>query len=48
LADPTLPLLIGVGLDVREAVQMEDGYGGAALDLAARHAARSRDARLWG
>ncbi len=29
-ADPTLPLLVGVGIDVGEAVPVEDGFRGAA------------------
>jgi WD40 repeat protein/class 3 adenylate cyclase len=35
-ADPTLPLRIGVGIDVGEAVPVEDGFRGAALNTAAR------------
>jgi WD40 repeat protein/class 3 adenylate cyclase len=35
-ADPTLPLLIGVGIDVGEAVPVEAGFRGAALNTAAR------------
>jgi WD40 repeat protein/class 3 adenylate cyclase len=35
-ADPTLPLLVGVGIDVGEAVPVEDGFRGAALNTAAR------------
>ncbi|MFI5262450.1 MAG: hypothetical protein ACHQZR_07855, partial [Candidatus Limnocylindrales bacterium] len=34
--DPTLPLGVGIGLDAGEAVPVEDGYRGAALNLAAR------------
>jgi class 3 adenylate cyclase/tetratricopeptide (TPR) repeat protein len=34
--DPTLPLRIGIGLDAGEALPVEDGYRGAALNLAAR------------
>ena len=34
--DPTLPLLVGVGIDVGEAVPVEDGFRGAALNTAAR------------
>src|SRR4029450_436669 len=33
-ADPTLPLLVGVGIDVGEAVPVEDGFRGAALNTA--------------
>jgi YVTN family beta-propeller protein len=36
LADPTLPLGVGIGLDGGEAVQVEGGYRGGALNLAAR------------
>jgi len=35
-ADPELPLPVGIGLDVGEAVPLEDGYRGAALNRAAR------------
>jgi len=35
-ADPQLPLLIGIGGDVGEAVPVEDGFRGAALNTAAR------------
>jgi DNA-binding SARP family transcriptional activator/class 3 adenylate cyclase len=36
LADPSLPLAVGIGLDAGEAVQLEHGYRGGALNLAAR------------
>jgi len=36
LADPTLPLAVGMGLDAGEAVPVEGGYRGGALNLAAR------------
>jgi len=36
LADPTLPLPVGIGLDAGEAVPVEGGYRGGALNLAAR------------
>jgi class 3 adenylate cyclase len=36
LADPTLPLGVGIGLDAGEAVPVEGGYRGGALNLAAR------------
>lgn len=36
IADPTLPLPVGIGLDAGEAVQVEDGFRGGALNLAAR------------
>jgi class 3 adenylate cyclase len=35
-ADPTLPLPVGIGIDAGEAVPVEGGYRGAALNLAAR------------
>jgi class 3 adenylate cyclase/tetratricopeptide (TPR) repeat protein len=35
-ADPALPLPVGIGLDAGEAVAVEGGYRGAALNLAAR------------
>jgi len=35
-ADPSLPLRAGVGIDAGEAVRVEAGYRGAALNLAAR------------
>jgi WD40 repeat protein/class 3 adenylate cyclase/energy-coupling factor transporter ATP-binding protein EcfA2 len=34
--DPSLPLLVGMGLDAGEAVPVEEGYRGGALNLAAR------------
>ncbi len=34
--DPSLPLAVGIGLDAGEAVPMEGGFRGAALNLAAR------------
>jgi YVTN family beta-propeller protein len=34
--DPSLPLPVGIGLDAGEAVRMEGGYRGGALNLAAR------------
>jgi WD40 repeat protein/class 3 adenylate cyclase len=36
VADPTMPLPVGIGLDAGEAVPVEDGYRGGALNLAAR------------
>ena len=35
-ANPSLPLLVGVGIDVGEAVAVETGFRGSALNLAAR------------
>jgi WD40 repeat protein/class 3 adenylate cyclase len=36
VADPALPLPVGIGLDAGEAVPVEGGYRGGALNLAAR------------
>ena len=36
VADPTLPLAVGIGLDAGEAVAVGDGFRGGALNLAAR------------
>jgi hypothetical protein len=36
IADPTLPLAVGIGLDAGEAVRVDGGYHGGALNLAAR------------
>ncbi len=36
VADPDTPLFVGIGLDVGEAVPVEGGYRGGALNLAAR------------
>jgi len=35
-SEPSLPLLVGIGLDVGEAVPVDGGYRGRALNLAAR------------
>jgi len=40
-ADPTLPLPVGIGLDAGEAVPLEHGYRGGALNLAARLCGRA-------
>jgi peptide/nickel transport system substrate-binding protein len=39
--DPTLPLPVGIGLDAGEAVPLERGYRGGALNLAARLCGRA-------
>jgi YVTN family beta-propeller protein len=36
IADPALPLTVGIGLDAGEAVAVEGGYRGGALNVAAR------------
>ena len=35
-ADPTLPLPVGIGIDAGDAVPVEDGFRGVALNMAAR------------
>jgi YVTN family beta-propeller protein len=40
-ADPSLPLAVGIGLDAGEAVPVETGYRGGALNLAARLCGRA-------
>jgi class 3 adenylate cyclase len=42
LADPELPLTVGVGLDAGEAVAVEGGWRGGALNLAARLCGEAR------
>src|SRR5215831_9209499 len=39
--DPTLPLRVGIGLDAGEAVPVDGGYRGGALNLAARLCSRA-------
>jgi YVTN family beta-propeller protein len=41
LADPDIPLAVGIGLDAGEAVPVEGGYRGGALNLAARLCGRA-------
>jgi serine/threonine-protein kinase len=41
VSDPETPLLVGVGLDVGEALPVEGGYRGGALNLAARLCSRA-------
>ena len=41
-ADPSLPLTVGIGLDAGEAVAVEGGYRGGALNVAGRLQARAR------
>ena len=40
--DPTLPLRVGIGLDAGEAVPVDGGYRGGALNLAARLCSQAR------
>jgi adenylate cyclase len=59
IADPTLPLPVGIGLDAGEAVAVDDGYRGGALNLSPRRPrswparrsptwrGRSRASRTW-
>ena len=42
IADPSLPLTVGIGLDAGEAVRVEGGYRGGALNVAARLCSRAR------
>jgi peptide/nickel transport system substrate-binding protein len=42
LADPDLPLTVGIGLDAGEAVEVEGGYRGGALNLSARLCGQAR------
>ena len=42
LEQPELPLTVGIGLDAGEAVPVEGGYRGAALNLAARLCGQAR------
>ncbi len=42
LADPGMPLTVGIGLDAGEAVAIEGGYRGTALNVAARLCAQAR------
>jgi YVTN family beta-propeller protein len=42
LLDPELPLTVGIGLDAGEAVAVEGGYRGGALNLAARLCGQAR------
>ncbi|MGH2795281.1 MAG: adenylate/guanylate cyclase domain-containing protein, partial [Actinomycetota bacterium] len=39
--DPTLPLTVGIGIDAGEAIPVEDGFRGAALNTAARLCSRA-------
>jgi YVTN family beta-propeller protein len=42
LADPEAPLTVGIGIDAGEAVEVEGGYRGGALNLAARLCGQAR------
>jgi class 3 adenylate cyclase len=46
-ADPTLPLPVGMGLEAGEAVPVEGGYRGRALNLAARLCSVAEPGRCW-
>jgi WD40 repeat protein/class 3 adenylate cyclase len=46
VADPTMPLPVGIGLDAGEAVAVENGYRGGALNLAARLCAMAPPAEI--
>jgi WD40 repeat protein/class 3 adenylate cyclase len=40
-ADPSLPLTVGIGIDAGEAIPVEDGFRGVALNMAARLCSRA-------
>lgn len=44
-SSPELPMLVGIGLDAGEAVPVEGGYRGMALNMAARLCAKARPGR---
>src|SRR5262245_24201118 len=44
--DPDLPLLVGIGIDVGEAVPVEGGFRGAALNTAARLCSRAEGGQV--
>jgi YVTN family beta-propeller protein len=46
LEDPAIPLRVGIGVDVGEAVAVEGGYRGGALNLAARLCAAARPGEI--
>jgi WD40 repeat protein/DNA-binding SARP family transcriptional activator/class 3 adenylate cyclase/tRNA A-37 threonylcarbamoyl transferase component Bud32 len=46
IASPDLPLPVGIGLDVGEAVAVDGGYRGGALNLAARLCAEARPGEI--
>jgi WD40 repeat protein/DNA-binding SARP family transcriptional activator len=46
IADPLLPLAVGIGLDAGEAVRVDGGYRGGALNLAGRLAAVAGPAEI--
>ena len=48
VADPSFPLPVGIGLDAGEAVPLEAGYRGGALNLAARLCGRAGPGRDLG
>jgi ABC-type transport system substrate-binding protein/class 3 adenylate cyclase len=46
VTDPSFPLPVGIGLDAGEAVPLEAGYRGGALNLAARLCGRARPGEI--
>jgi ABC-type transport system substrate-binding protein len=46
VADPSFPLPVGIGLDAGEAVPLEAGYRGGALNLAARLCGRAKPGEI--
>jgi peptide/nickel transport system substrate-binding protein len=45
--DPRLPLGVGIGIDVGEAVPVDEGYRGSALNVAARLCARAAPGEIF-
>jgi ABC-type transport system substrate-binding protein/class 3 adenylate cyclase len=48
LAEPDLPLTVGIGIDAGEAVRVGDGYRGGALNLAARLCGKAEAGEILG
>ena len=46
-SDPSLPLAVGIGIDAGEAVPLEAGYRGGALNLAARLCGRAGPGEIF-
>jgi len=47
-ADPSLPLKVGIGVDAGEAVPVEGGYRGLALNMAARLCSLAKAGEVYG
>lgn len=46
--DPSLPLKVGIGVDVGDVVPVEGGYRGLALNLAARLCSLAQAGEVYG